>query len=89
MYVILTLDDSFDNSLQMSRLDLIAFDQPAASITDDRTAFATTWDTMEASGCDLRGWSDARLEDLIKNLETSEGLSVDIIPAHEPPFYGT
>ncbi|KAF8348155.1 armadillo-type protein [Amanita rubescens] len=72
----------------MSRVDLIAFDQPAALITDDRTTFTAIWDTMEASGSDMRGWSDAKVEDLIKNLQTLEGISVDIIPAHEPPFYG-
>lgn len=72
----------------MSRVDLIAFDQPAA-LTDDRTTFTAIWDTMEASGSDMRGWSDAKVEDLIKNVKILEGVGVDIIPAHEPPFYGT
>ena len=83
------IDDSLGNSSQMSRADLIAFDQPAASITDDRSTFSVIWDTMEASGGDLRGWSHAKVEDLIKNLEASDGFRVNIIPAHEPPFYGT
>lgn len=87
--VILPLDESLGNSSQMSRVDLIAFDQPAASITDDSSAFTVIWDTMEGSGYDLRGWSHAKVEDLIKNLEASDGIRVNVIPAHEPPFYGT
>ncbi|KAF8621549.1 hypothetical protein AX15_007718 [Amanita polypyramis BW_CC] len=72
----------------MSRTDLIAFDQPAAPVPGDEITFMRIWDSIEDSGHHMRGWSDAKIDDLIKNLRALEGLSVEIIPAHEPPFYG-
>ncbi|KAK2467833.1 hypothetical protein APHAL10511_000128 [Amanita phalloides] len=72
----------------MSRADLIAFDSPAKSTPDDRTTFSMIWNSMEASGFDMRGWSDVKVEDLIKNLQSSEMLRLEIIPAHEPSVSG-
>lgn len=73
----------------MSRADLIAFDQPAAPASDGEITFINIWNAAEDPGHDMRGWSDARIEDLIKNLQALESLRLEIVPAHEPPFYGT
>ncbi|KIL68894.1 hypothetical protein M378DRAFT_120105 [Amanita muscaria Koide BX008] len=69
------------------RVDLIAFDQPSSPLVSEST-FMSVWKSMENSDCDMRGWSDKAVPDLIRKLEMNENMTFEMIPEDEQPFYG-
>ncbi|KAM6502418.1 Armadillo-type fold [Amanita muscaria] len=69
------------------RVDLIAFDQPSSPLVSEST-FMSVWNSMENSDCNMRGWSDKTVPDLIRKLEMNENMTFEMIPEDEQPFYG-
>ncbi|KAJ7647590.1 armadillo-type protein [Roridomyces roridus] len=69
-----------------SAADLIAFNE-SPFISDPAADFESIWNALEDSS-GARGWCDATLEDVIKQLEDMEAVSLKVISAQEPPFIG-
>jgi hypothetical protein len=63
----------------MSGDDLIAFDQPSPS---SKSTFISIWES-EDSVCDMRGWSDNKAPELVKKLQASHDMRLEILPDHE------
>ena len=73
---------------QMTRGDdLIAFDQPPPSSPSSKSTFISIWES-EDSVCDMRGWSDSKAPELVKKLQASQDMRLEILPDHEQPFRG-
>ncbi|PFH52039.1 hypothetical protein AMATHDRAFT_57749 [Amanita thiersii Skay4041] len=74
------------------RMDLIAFDQPTEQPVDregiTRTNFHTRWSSLEGAACDMRGWGNATIEDMVRKLHEWEGMDVEVFFASEGEYKG-